>query len=164
MCLPEEFLKLRRVNEQDCEILWNWVNDPAVRSSSFFSDLISWEEHVKWFINKLDLINCYYFIALNNHDKPIGQIRFDVNSQLQAEVDISIDIQERGKGYASHLIKLSVEHLFAHTLVKSINAFIKSDNQASIKSFQKAGFRYIGIEKIREKYFALHYIAVKNNE
>ncbi len=164
MNLTDRPLKLRKVNQEDCELLWNLANDPTVRSASFSSDIISWEEHIKWFTNKLNSTNCYYFIVLNNHDKLIGQIRFDVNSQLQAEVNISINLKERGKGYASHLIKLAVEHLFAHTLIKSINAFIKSDNQASIKSFQKAGFKYIGIEKIREKDFALHYITVKDNE
>jgi UDP-2,4-diacetamido-2,4,6-trideoxy-beta-L-altropyranose hydrolase len=162
MSSPDQLLKLRKVNEQDCELLWHWVNDPVVRSASFSSDLISWEDHVNWFNNKLNSQNSYIFIALNDQDKPIGQIRFDVNNKLQADIDISIASEERGKSYASDILKLTVNYVFKHTQIQSINAFIKPNNQSSIKSFEKAGFRKVGIEIIHNKYPALHYICLSN--
>lgn len=161
MSSPDQLLKLRQVNEQDCELLWNWVNDPVVRSASFSSDLISWEDHVNWFNNKLNSPNSYIFIALNDQDKPIGQIRFDVNSKLQADIDLSINSEERGKNYASYMITLAVNYIFNYTEITFINAQIKSDNQASIKSFQKAGFSCVDIKIIRDKYSVFHYTFAK---
>ena len=164
MSSPDQLLKLRKVNEQDCELLWHWVNDLAVRSASFSSDLISWEDHVNWFNNKLNSPNSYIFIALNDQDKPIGQIRFDVNNKLQADIDLSVNSEDRGKNYASYMIKLAVNHIFKYTEIKFIHAQIKSDNQASIKSFKKAGFICVEIKIIRDKYSVFHYTFAKNDK
>ena len=156
----DRLLKLRKVTQEDCELLWQWANDPIVRKSSFSSEAISWEEHLKWFTNKLNSPNCYQFIGLNSEDEPIGQIRFDIDSQLQAEVDISIDSHKRGKGYAINLIKLSISYLFRNTNVEIVNAIIKSENTASIKSFSKSGFKFIN-QKITNSFHIYHYVYKK---
>jgi hypothetical protein len=83
-------LKLRKVTQEDCELLWQWANGSIVRAASFSSEPIAWEDHIKWFNNKLISPNCYQFIGLNNEDVAIGQIRFDIDKQLQSIVSISL--------------------------------------------------------------------------
>jgi len=46
-------LVLRRVEEADCSLLWEWANEPEVRSASFSSTPIAWDEHREWFTKKL---------------------------------------------------------------------------------------------------------------
>jgi UDP-2,4-diacetamido-2,4,6-trideoxy-beta-L-altropyranose hydrolase len=156
----DRLLKLRNIKHDDCKLLWQWANDPVVRKSSFSSEAITWEEHLKWFTNKLNSPNCYQFIGLNSENEPVGQIRFDIDSQLQAEVDISIDSNKRGKGYAIYLIKLSISHLFRNTNVEIVNAIIKSENIASIKLFSKSGFECIN-QKIIDSFHVYHYVCKK---
>ena len=156
----DQLLKLRKVTQEDCELLWQWANDPIVRAASFSSEPIAWEDHIKWFNNKLISPNCYQFIGLNSEDEPVGQIRFDIDSQLQAEVDISIDSNKRGKGYAINLIKLSISYLFRNTNVEIVNAIIKSENTASINSFSKSEFECIN-QKITDSFYVYHYVCKK---
>ena len=159
----DKLLKLRDVKQEDCELLWEWANDPIVRASSFSSDFILWEDHVQWFTNKFNSQNSYLYIGLNGHDKPIGQIRFDVDSRFQAEVDISIDSQERGKGYGSELIVVAVKNMFQVYNIKFVHAFIKLNNIPSIISFKKAGFRQLNVESVSNGDIAFHYIYDRYN-
>lgn len=40
-------ITLRQVREEDCSLLREWANDPAVRTAAFLSDPIPWEEHLR---------------------------------------------------------------------------------------------------------------------
>ena len=162
MQLEGKILKLRPVREDDCRWLWEWANDPKVRSSAFFSTPIPWEKHLQWFTNKLHDPNCHIFIALDNKNTPIGQVRFDATNNKQAEIDISLDKGKRGIGYGSLIINKAVQELFRWTSIQAVHAFIKPHNQASITAFKKAQFKKLGMETVRGN-TAVHYIRVKGN-
>ncbi|SRR6266481_5830757 len=150
-------MKLRRAREDDCKLLWEWASDPTVRSMSFSSASIPWEEHVSWFTQKLRDPNCFIFIAVNDQDLPVGQARFDLKNKHEAEIGVIVAGSRRGLGYGSAMIALSVSRLFSITPVRTIHAYIKSDNQGSIKAFEKAGFNKLGLETVKGR-AAHHYI------
>ena len=156
-----KILRLRPACECDCQLLWEWANDTQVRDSAFCSASIPWEEHVKWFNNKLSDPNCLIYIAEDQKGTPIGQIRFDIDGE-QAEVDVSIGKGKRGLGYGAYLIEQGVRELFQNMVVKAVHAFIKPDNISSIISFEKAGFRHIGTDTIKG-HKAKHYMMVREN-
>ncbi|CCQ59836.1 UDP-2,4-diacetamido-2,4,6-trideoxy-beta-L-altropyranose hydrolase [Crocosphaera watsonii] len=161
--LDKNCLHLRPTNSEDCQLLWQWVNDPVVRKWAFSSNPISWENHCQWFALKLQDNNCYIFIALDKQDEPIGQIRFDVDeNNYQADIDVSIAPEKRGLGYGSLLIKTGVKKIFTFPSVSSVHAYIKEDNKASIRAFEKAQFKLLGREKI-QGYFTLHYWKVREH-
>jgi len=54
-----------------------------------------------------------------------------------------------------------VEELFRTTQVSTVHAFIKPHNEASIRAFEKAGFRKIDMETVRGS-IALHYTKVRS--
>lgn len=141
-------LKLRKVRQEDCKLLWKWANDPVVRSSSFTSNSIAWEEHLRWFNDKLNSANCYDFIAFNNQDVPIGQIRFDIDEQLQSIVSISLASNQRNQGYGKLILQMAISELFQRISVTNIQALIKPDNFASIKLFENVGFKNVGFTPI----------------
>jgi UDP-2,4-diacetamido-2,4,6-trideoxy-beta-L-altropyranose hydrolase len=141
-------LRLRPVGEGDCEQLWKWVNDPDVRTSAFRSDVISWDEHRQWFSEKLNNPTCFQFIALDDRDVSVGQIRFDVRDG-EAQVDVSIDKDKRGLGYGAALIQIGVRELARMVPVKAVHAFIKPENDASRRAFQKAAFRDQGVTDVK---------------
>ena len=137
--VEEKQIKLRQVSKDDCKLLWHWANDPEVRKVSFSSDFIPWDSHVQWFTSKLADSDCIIYIALNNFDEPIGQVRFDIEAN-QATISISIDANFRNQDYGSKFIRVAVKKIFSASKVKTVNAYIKNENYKSIQSFIKAGF------------------------
>ena len=160
MHLQDQRLRLRAVREGDCKLLWQWANDLQVRTFAFSSTPILWEDHVQWFARKLQDSNCYIFIALDKQDQAIGQIRFDILDNQQAEIDISLDQSKRGLGYGSELINLAVYEILCYTSVQAFHAFIRPNNYPSIKVFEKAQFRKVG-EEIMLGQPSMHYVLIR---
>ena len=159
----DRLLKLRKVTQEDCELLWQWANDPIVRAASFSSEPIAWEDHIKWFNNKLISPNCYQFIGLNNEDVAIGQIRFDIDKQLQSIVSISLASNQRNQGYGKLILQMAIDELFQHISVTNIQALIKPDNFSSIKLFKNGGFKKVGFIPIIPNVLAVKYIYEKRS-
>src|SRR5256886_5505474 len=131
---------LRRAKDGDCELLWEWANDPDVRTASFEGNAICWQDHDRWFKAKLADKNCVILIAENN-GVPLGQIRFDRTLDYEAEIDVSIARKYRGKGYASSLIATASARMFVDTDVRQLHAWIKAGNSASASAFERARFK-----------------------
>ncbi|PHM11052.1 UDP-2,4-diacetamido-2,4,6-trideoxy-beta-L-altropyranose hydrolase [Nostoc sp. 'Peltigera malacea cyanobiont' DB3992] len=147
--LKDNFFQLRSVQQDDCWLLWEWSNAPEVRAVSFSSKSILWENHVQWFKSKLTNPNCIFYIAINNNNVPIGQIRYDIEN-YEATVSMSIAPKFRNQGYGTSLIKLACKQLFSDSDITRINAYIKPNNQASIKAFYKAGFQSKVVTTLQE--------------
>ena len=124
-------------------MIWEWANDPTIRSVSFSSEPISWERHSQWFRAKLMDSNCLFFIALDADGIPIGQIRYELQA-AQAVVSVALASGQRGKGYGVYIIRSASRQIFESTFVELIHAYIKPDNLSSIRAFTKAGFSDFG--------------------
>jgi UDP-2,4-diacetamido-2,4,6-trideoxy-beta-L-altropyranose hydrolase len=139
----ERRLGLRPAREEDRSLLWEWANDPQVRRASFSSEPIRWEEHVGWFRSKMDDANCTMLIVTDAEQRPVGQVRLEVNHE-QAVVSVSIDREHRGKGLGSEAIHVACREVLAARGIEKAHAYVKRDNTASIRSFQRAGFASAG--------------------
>ena len=133
-------LNLRDVEPRDCRLLFKWANDRETRSASFSSDPISWDRHQAWFASKLNDTECAFFIAENSGGEPIGQARFELNG-LEATISISLDVAHRGVGYGERLLSASADRLFAERGVNHFHAFVKPENAASSRTFERAGYK-----------------------
>ena len=142
-----EDLLLRKATIEDCQLLWKWANDLDVRQSAFRSDFIALDEHERWFLDKLIDYNCIQFVAYDRCNRAIGQVRFDVRDD-KADVDVSVNKDNRGTGYGACLISKGIDALVQQVKINTFNAYIKSDNQASIRSFEQAGFKHQGTRVI----------------
>lgn len=139
-------LTLRPVQEEDCEMIWKWANDPDARAVSFFSETISWNDHVRWFKSKLNDPCCIFFI-INKNETPVGQVRFDKNEN-EPVISVSIDHKFRGSGYGSMIIKLASQEFFNISGDQVIHAYIKQGNEKSRRAFVKARFTNEGVTVI----------------
>ena len=151
-----EGIRIRTVRADDIRLLWEWANDPEVRAASFSSGAISWETHVKWFAEKFGENRSLLFIAEDEAGRAFGQIRFDLNGS-DAELNISLAKEKRGAGLAVPLIEAGVREVFARTECARVHAFVKPENAASAKAFEKARFVRLGIEQIRGN-AAVHFL------
>jgi UDP-2,4-diacetamido-2,4,6-trideoxy-beta-L-altropyranose hydrolase len=141
--MEAKLLKLRLVEEKDSRLLWEWSNDPEVRAASFSTEPIAWEDHIQWFKSKINAHNCIFYIALDINNVPIGQIRYDIERN-EAVISISIDRKFRYQGYGTHLINLGCKQIFRDTNLTKIHAYIKPNNQVSIKAFSQSNFQMMG--------------------
>lgn len=149
MAMQDWKVRLRRVTEEDSDLLLAWANDPVVRNNAFSQDPISHRTHEEWFRRKLQSMDTAIFIALDKDDQPAGQVRFDREGDA-AEVDISVAASQRGGGLGVEILRLGIAKLFHTTDIKKINASVKSENIASKKMFEQAGFRCTGTTRTGE--------------
>lgn len=144
MATPE--LSLREVTLEDAKLLFDWANDPDTRRHSFSSGAIEWREHRHWLQDKLHDPLCRFYIV-EHAGAPVGQVRFDLKSvDAAAVISISLDPKRRGEGLGTAAIRAGVARLRQDTDVAVIHAFIKQTNAASLRVFQKAGFRDLRAE------------------
>lgn len=152
-----ETLTLRPVLPEDCERVWKWANENSVRTVSFSDAIIPWEEHVRWFEERIN--RPYFYIVLNQDDRPVGQIRFD-QKQGETFISVMIDSHFRNRGYGAALIRLGCEKVFFSSDIMAIHAYMKLDNEASRMAFVKAGFKELP-KTVYQGYPAYHFILSK---
>lgn len=135
---------LRQATFEDAQDIFSLANDDVVRKNSFKPDRIEWEHHLEWLKKKLVDSNCSFFIV-ECLGRFAGQVRFDVASQQgEAVVNISLKKNIRGLGLSPLVINESVGKLMkVRKDVKLIRACVKDENVASMRAFEKAGFRFL---------------------
>ena len=132
-------LSLRDVRSGDCEMLWKWANNTATRAASFHSEPIPWEVHLEWFRKQLAAPDTRFYIAVNALGESVGQIRFAL-SDSRATVSVSIAPEHRGTGYGSVLVRQASARVRRETSTRQLDAFVKPDNQVSVRVFLNAGY------------------------
>lgn len=139
MIMAQTKVRLRNVRESDCDIIFQWINDPVVRVHSFHQHFITYEEHKDWFFSVIRDSNSLYFIAVDTLNHPIGQARFKIESG-KAVISVLVEPVSRNKGLGSLIIDIATRKLFHLPTLGEVNAFIKKGNESSLKAFTKAGY------------------------
>lgn len=133
----------RKANLSDVNLYYNWLNDPEVREKSFDSSIIKWEEHVKWFTEKINNADYYFYIFQNNSLDYIGQVRIQKINDRNSVIGVSVCSEQRGMGYGSIILIESCKDFFKLNNSFIINAYIKDNNISSKIIFEKAGFNFL---------------------
>lgn len=130
---------IREANINDAKLYFNWANDPVVRQMAFHTEPILWENHIKWFESKLDSTEAHLLVCYHGTE-PIGQVRFDILDGGEAEIDISIAKDSRGKGYGKAMLKAAIEYERCMNGVKTFVSEVKEENAPSQRMFLASGF------------------------
>ncbi len=134
-------LKIEFAKSSDMLDLFDLANDDVVRKNSFNQEKIDIENHKKWFAQKLNDKNCIFYIARFNGEF-CGYIRFDKDENNKFVTTIHLVDKFRGKGLGNLIIKEATAQI--NLQEKSIFlAFIKKENEGSLKSFLKAEYKII---------------------
>jgi RimJ/RimL family protein N-acetyltransferase len=129
----------RKAIESDLDLYFNWTNDTDTRSNSFNTQIIDYQLHTNWFLSKIIDKKALLLVFENEEKIPVGQIRIE-QKPTENIIGISIDKNFRGLGLAVSMLEVSCNIFFEEFKETNIHAYIKKNNLASIKSFQKAGF------------------------
>ncbi|MEZ0482913.1 GNAT family N-acetyltransferase [Fibrella aquatica] len=131
----------------DVRLYFDWANDPSTRQQSFNSAPISWEAHEVWFARKVNDPDVLLLVFETNENIPVGQVRFERQADGEVIIGVSVDNAFRGRGLAVQLIR-EASNVCQHHWRNSndpeqavrISAYIKPNNQPSIRAFERAGF------------------------
>jgi UDP-2,4-diacetamido-2,4,6-trideoxy-beta-L-altropyranose hydrolase len=138
-------------NEKDIQLYFDWANDPLVRTLSFNNNPIPWENHQKWFTNKIHSRDHIFYKAVII-ENAVGQIRYDLKED-EALINYSVDSNFRGYGIGSLMIEktlLLIDKKFKTDY--SIIGFVKYGNVASSMVFRKLGFEEFESIEFEETY------------
>ena len=141
--LMSNIINLTKAEINDINDIFEWRNHPDIRKNSFNQELLSWDEHEKWFMAKLKDPDTTAYMAYYKEIK-VGTIRFESKDRV-IKTNVMLNPLFLGKGLGSKVIKLGVERFIMEKKPDmQIIAEIKKDNIASIKAFQKADFKKNG--------------------
>jgi RimJ/RimL family protein N-acetyltransferase len=141
--------RLTAAREEDCQLLWEWANEPGVRAMAFSTAPIPWAVHVAWFERKLRDRKCWIFVARDRDDNPIGQVRLEETQPGNAEIDVHLEKKRRAAGLGTQLLNSAMTTVFRENRVHKVHAYVKLGNLMSLRAFEKAGFTNMGVETIR---------------
>ena len=147
-------IEIRKASIEDMKNVFLLSNNPEVRANSINKETIQWENHVKWFSDKISCQETRYFIAYED-DKFVGQVRYDPDSNPNSKiVSISIEDDFRNRGIAAKLLRETAFRIFDNKQSDMVIAYIKPDNKPSIRLFEKVGYMYKTQTSInKETYF-----------
>jgi RimJ/RimL family protein N-acetyltransferase len=134
-------LKLRRANKDDIRNIYELSNSEEVRKVSFVQDKFTFEQHKKWFNEKMKSANDIIIIAEENNSF-IGQIRFTIDNH-SADISMSIKKEYQGRGVGREMFRKSLEIISIDYNLSKIYAYVKLDNLISNNFFKKIGFEEI---------------------
>lgn len=134
-----DLVKIQEIQYSDIKELFILYNDETTRKNSFSSEKIDFEEHEKWFSEKLNDKNCL-FLGVKYNNELVGMIRFDI---LNDEVLINVNVNKeyRGHGIAEKMVNDGIL-IFSNKYKRKykIIAQIKEKNISSKKVFKKCNF------------------------
>ena len=134
-------LYIRDAGFFDAELTYKWATNPTIRRYAFNNELIEWNTHKKWLLDKIIDINCEYYI-LNDNGHNIGSIRFDIEDEYSAMISYLIDPLFHGIGYGKIILDKGLKKIKDRRKnVKKIYGLVQKDNIASIKIFEKLSFQ-----------------------
>ena len=135
--------RVRLVSAADRDTLLEWANDPTTRSNSFSSEEISSADHQRWFAQRLADLGTRIWILEGESGEPIAQVLYE-RADSVAEVGISVSRTHRGKGHGTRILLATGDLAAREFGVRNLVALVLPENHASMRIFEKAGYRLAG--------------------
>lgn len=129
---------LRPAISEDMRALWELSNEPSVRRMAFSESPIAWDDHVRWFEQRLHAPGTRMWVLLDGA-KLAGQIRYDLSGD-EAVIAISVSPAYRGGGLAARLIAGTWESACRGLRAARAIGVVFRENDASSGAFIEAGF------------------------
>jgi len=134
-------INLRPARKDDLETLFKWRNLSEIIALGSSQRAVKKNDHEKWFLETLKSKTQKVFIICLKK-LPIGQVRFDLKKNKWIEISIYLLKRFRGFGFGVLAINLGCRRAFtAFPEALGIFALVRKKNIASLRGFQKAGFK-----------------------
>lgn len=150
MILQDDVVLLRAIEEKDAEVLMDLINDPEVEKSVFgWSYPVSLSDQKKWIAGLTNGSTVRY--AVDYENKVVGMAIISSIDMKNRTANMNIKLQKgaRGKGVATHAVKLIVHYCFEELNLHCLTANVIEYNTDSIRLWEKFGFLKDGLLRDR---------------
>lgn len=140
-------MRLRPARTADAETLLAWRNDAVTRRFAFDRSEVDPSEHRMWLDRKLANPACELWIGESERGDPVGEVRFDLEADGIATIDIAVAPEARGRGIGLQLLRAAMA---AHqSSASEFRAEVDVANAASRRTFERAGFTQVAEDATR---------------
>jgi len=133
---------LRPAAPDDAARLLEWRNDPDVVRFSLTGRPVLAIDHDAWLVARLARPNVRLWIA-EEAGEPVGQVRVDLEQEI-GTVSIAVAPAHRGRGVGTSMLRALLVALEGDAGVRTLLAVVHLENAASLRAFERAGFRDTG--------------------
>jgi UDP-2,4-diacetamido-2,4,6-trideoxy-beta-L-altropyranose hydrolase len=138
-------VNLRRADSSDSDIMLEWQSAPGIRAYSRHPHPPDRQSHEKWLDAKLRDPNCVLTV-IELDGTPAGVLRLDrLETEQMYEVSILVAPGQQGRGVGGAALDLAA-HVYP---AAEMRATISQANAASIRMFERHGYKSIGNEEWR---------------
>lgn len=137
-----EDLTLRRATMADAELVLGWQSEPGARRHSRNPAVPAREEHMAWMARRLGDPACHFHI-MEADGEAAGFVRLEGEQAGRMEVSILVASAFQGRGAGSAALA-AMKRLHREWVIE---ATVLSENAASMRMFEKAGFRPSGMDR-----------------
>ncbi|MFA6837661.1 MAG: GNAT family N-acetyltransferase [Dysgonamonadaceae bacterium] len=151
MLLENDSIKLRAIEPEDLDQLYEWENDTELWK--FGSSIAPFSRYaIKQYINRSgeNIFQTHqqrFIVELKSSKQSIGTIDlYDFDPfHKRAGVGILVDKKFQGKGLGSQILTLLEEYAFGFLKINQLYAIIPFRNNASIRLFTKCNYQQTGV-------------------
>ena len=150
-------LKLRALRLDDAEVTWAWRNQDDIRDQySGHPFPVNLEMERSWLEKTAgsNIPTTVFGIELVASNKLIGMTVLRNINFINREAELAIligDEEERGKGYATDALRLTLDFAFRKLGLNRIFLKVNVDNAPALQLYEKCGFQKEG--RLRESVF-----------
>ena len=135
-------LRLRVADWTDADRILAWRNDPWIVAQGSLNRTVSFEEHHSWFARRIeDTRHPIWIVEIGG--EPVGMARLDSTpDRCKAEVSLYLMKSHCGRGKGPQVLARVAQTAkdLGHEILQAV---VRRDNVASLKAFQKAGYRTV---------------------
>jgi RimJ/RimL family protein N-acetyltransferase len=124
-------VRLRPATREDAALLLRWRNEPATVTSTRDQKKVTAKEHAVWLEERLRPFGPEELLVAELGGFPVGLLRVAPDGT----VGITVDLDYRGCGIGLHMLRALQDRER-----KSLRAYVRWENMASRRLFEKAGF------------------------
>lgn len=156
---------VRRAEVEDAAAVWELANDPFVRSKAFNHHPIPFDDHLRWFRDRLASPRCRLWVVIEN-GRLVAQVRYDKIDDRVAEVDIAVAESHRGRGLGPMALDRTWRESCESLGAPVVRGVVLDGNEPSARAFRKSGFDLAGTQTINGRsclLFERHAAPVERN-
>lgn len=134
---------LRAIRKEDTEEILKIRNSKSVVENFIYRKPISYEEHINWLKNKVDMGKVDQFVVCDiNTEKILGSVYLQnfEDDTLIAESGIFLSSECVGNGIGTEAYKLLISYCFEILNLHKVKARVLAYNKASMRLHEKLGY------------------------
>jgi UDP-4-amino-4,6-dideoxy-N-acetyl-beta-L-altrosamine N-acetyltransferase len=135
-------MPLRKIQQEDLELMLSWRNHPSVRSSMFSQSVIELDQHSAWFRRESKKETSLWLLYLDTEKNPAGVVYFTEMDSVSSNAFWGFYAAPGAKpGTGTRMGVEALNYFFFEKGFHKVIADVLDTNQRSHRFHRKLGFR-----------------------